>query len=254
MSLLRRTVVEIAPKQTRGDRDTCQPPAQEHALSVTRGIPDALQLSLASRCGPAAGPRHLRSRPGQPVAAACARRMFEVQSDGRVTPSAVTASDRCRQVRYAAIGVICVASAALLVAFEFQPSGHDRKRHPPIVRMDWARPAAAVSAAAYRARCAPAITRRRGVSRELLRHGIAHGDIQPTNVIVESATGCGRSITTAAPYRNHGPAEHGTRAAQFEHLVAVTAFRCRPRFPAFALDPRCTARSAVDEPGNNRTG
>ena len=28
----------------------------------------------------------------------------------------------------------------------------------------------------------------RGISRELLRHGIAHGDIQPTNVIVQSTT------------------------------------------------------------------
>ena len=28
----------------------------------------------------------------------------------------------------------------------------------------------------------------RGISRELLRYGIAHGDIQPTNVIVQSAT------------------------------------------------------------------
>jgi hypothetical protein len=98
------------------------------------------------------------------------------------------------QARYAAIGTyLRRIRSTCFVAFEFQPSGITTESGTyPIVRMDWAHgQTLAAFVAAHRTDADVLQQLRmslRGVSRELRRHGIAHGDIQPTNVIVESAT------------------------------------------------------------------
>ena len=159
---------------------------------------DALQLSLSiALSDPLLGRGTLRSRgPGQPVVRSGNFALtFEVVADGR------TYAVRCfhkpsdsLQARYAAIGsYLRRIRSTCFVAFEFQPSGITTESGTyPIVRMDWAHgQTLAAFVAAHRADSDALQQLRmslRGVSRELLRHGIGHGDIQPTNVIVESAT------------------------------------------------------------------
>ena len=159
---------------------------------------DALQLSLGiALSDPLLGRGTLRSRgPGQPVVRSGNFALtFEVVADGR------SYAVRCfhkpsdsLQARYTAIGsYLRRIRSTCFVAFEFQSSGITTESGTyPIVRMDWAHgQTLAAFVAAHRADSDALQQLRmslRGVSRELLRHGIAHGDIQPTNVIVESAT------------------------------------------------------------------
>ncbi len=159
---------------------------------------DALQLSLGiASSDPLLGRGTLRSRgPGQPIVRSGNFALtFEVVADGR------SYAVRCfhkpsdsLQARYAAIGsYLRRIRSTCFVAFEFQPSGITTESGTyPIVRMDWAHgQTLAAFVAAHRADSDLLQQLRmslRGVSRELRRHGIAHGDIQPTNVIVESAT------------------------------------------------------------------
>ena len=159
---------------------------------------DALQLSLGiALSDPLLGRGILRSRgPGQPVVRSGNFALtFEVVADGR------SYAVRCfhkpsdsLQARYAAIGsYLRRIRSTCFVAFEFQPSGITTESGTyPIVRMDWAHgQTLAAFVAAHRADADALQQLRmslRGISRELHRHGIAHGDIQPTNVIVLSAT------------------------------------------------------------------
>ena len=159
---------------------------------------DALQLSLGiALSDPLLARGTLRSRgPGQPVVRSGNFALtFEVVADGR------SYAVRCfhkpsdsLQARYAAIGShLRRIRSTCFVDFEFQPSGITTESGTyPIVRMDWAHgQTLAAFVAAHRADTDALQQLRmslRGVSRELLRHGIAHGDIQPTNVIVQSAT------------------------------------------------------------------
>ena len=159
---------------------------------------DALQSSLGiALSDPLLGRGTLRSRgPGQPVIRSGNFALtFEVMVDGR------SYAVRCfhkpsdsLQARYAAIGSsLRRIRSTCFVDFEFQPSGITTESGTyPIVRMDWAHgQTLAAFVAAHRADTDALLQLRmslRGVSRELLRHGIAHGDIQPTNVIVQSAT------------------------------------------------------------------
>ena len=159
---------------------------------------DALQLSLGiALSDPLLGRGTLRSRgPGQPVIRSGNFALtFEVVADGR------SYAVRCfhkpadsLQERYAAIGShLRRIRSSCFVDFEFQPSGITTESGTyPIVRMDWAHgQTLAAFVAAHRADTDALLQLRmslRGVSRELVRHGIAHGDIQPTNVIVQSAT------------------------------------------------------------------
>ena len=159
---------------------------------------DALQLSLGiALSDPVLGCGTLRSRgPGQPVIRSGNFALtFEVVTDGR------NYAVRCfhkpsdsLQARYDAIGShVRPIRSACFVDFEFQPSGITTESGTyPIVRMDWA-PGQTLAAfvAAHRTDIDTLEQLRvslQGISRELHRHGIAHGDIQPTNVIVQSAT------------------------------------------------------------------
>ena len=159
---------------------------------------DALQLSLGiALSDPLLARGTLRSRgPGQPIVRSGNFALtFEVVADGR------TYAVRCfhkpsdsLHARYAAIGShLRRIRSSCFVDFEFQPAGITTESGTyPIVRMDWAHgQTLAAFVAAHRAD-SDALQRLRmtlrGISRELLRHGIAHGDIQPTNVIVQSAT------------------------------------------------------------------
>jgi hypothetical protein len=159
---------------------------------------DALQLSLGiALSDPLLARGTLRSRgPGQPVVRSGNFALtFEVVADGR------SYAVRCfhkpadsLQARYAAIGsYLRRIRSTCFVDFEFQPAGITTESGTfPIVRMDWAHgQTLAAFVAAHRADSDTLQQLRmtlRGISRELLRHGIAHGDIQPTNVIVQSAT------------------------------------------------------------------
>jgi hypothetical protein len=159
---------------------------------------DALQLSLGiALSDPLLARGTLRSRgPGQPIVRSGNFALtFEVVVDGR------SYAVRCfhkpsdsLHARYAAIGsYLRRIRSTCFVDFEFQPSGITTESGTfPIVRMDWAHgQTLAAFVAAHRTDSDTLQQLRmtlRGISRELLRHGIAHGDIQPTNVIVQSAT------------------------------------------------------------------
>ncbi|MGB7738989.1 MAG: hypothetical protein WBM03_07725 [Steroidobacteraceae bacterium] len=159
---------------------------------------DALQLSLGiALSDPVLGRGTLRSRgPGQPVIRSGNFALtFEVVADGR------SYAVRCfhkpsdsLQERYDAIGRhVRPIRSTCFVDFEFQPNGITTESGTyPIVRMDWAHgQTLAAFVAAHRADVGTLEQLRvslQEISRELHRHGIAHGDIQPTNVIVQSAT------------------------------------------------------------------
>jgi len=159
---------------------------------------DALQLSLGIAVSdPLLGRGTLRSRgPRQPIVRSGNFALtFEVVVDGK------SYAVRCfhkpsdsLQARYEAIcSHLRPIQSDCFVDFEFQPSGITTESGTyPIVRMDWA-PGQTLAAfvAAHRADADALEQLRaslRGISRELHRHGIAHGDIQPTNVIAQSAT------------------------------------------------------------------
>ena len=159
---------------------------------------DALQLSLGiALSDPVLAGGALRSRgPGQPVVRSGNFALtFEVVADGR------SYAVRCfhkpsdsLQVRYAAIGShLRRIRSACFVDFEFQPSGITTESGTyPIVRMDWAHGQTLAAFVAAHLDDADGLQQLRmslrAISRELHRRGIAHGDIQPTNVIVQSAT------------------------------------------------------------------
>ena len=159
---------------------------------------DALQSGLGvALSDPLLGRGTLRSRgPGQPVIRSGNFALtFEVVADGR------SYAVRCfhkpsdsLQARYAAISShLRRIRSTCFVDFEFQPAGITTESGTyPIVRMDWAHgQTLAAFVAAHRADTDALLQLRmslRAVSRELIRHGIAHGDIQPTNVIVQGAT------------------------------------------------------------------
>ncbi|MBK7904241.1 MAG: hypothetical protein IPJ97_15835 [Proteobacteria bacterium] len=159
---------------------------------------DALQLSLGiALSDPLLAGGTLRSRgPGQPVVRSGNFALtFEVVADGR------SYAVRCfhkpsdaLQARYAAIGSHLRRSrGTCFVDFEFQPSGITTESGTyPIVRMDWAHGQTLAAFVAAHLDDADGLQQLRmslrTISRELHRRGIAHGDIQPTNVIVQSAT------------------------------------------------------------------
>ncbi len=159
---------------------------------------DALQLSLGiALSDPLLARGTLRSRgPGQPIVRSGNFALtFEVVADGR------TYAVRCfhkpsdsLHARYAAIGShLRRIRSSCFVDFEFQPAGITTESGTyPIVRMDWAHGQTLAAFVATHRADSDALQRLRmtlrGISRELLRHGIAHGDIQPTNVIVQSVT------------------------------------------------------------------
>jgi hypothetical protein len=159
---------------------------------------DALQLSLGiALSDPLLGRGTLRSRgPGQPVVRSGNFALtFEVVADGRgYAVRCFHKSSDLLQARYEAIGShVRPIRSTCFVDFEFQPSGITTESGTyPIVRMDWAHgQTLAAFVAAHRTDSDTLEQLRaslRNIARELHRHGIAHGDIQPTNVIVQSAT------------------------------------------------------------------
>jgi len=159
---------------------------------------DALQLSLGiALSDPLLGRGTLRSRgPGQPVVRSGNFALtFEVVTDGRrYAVRCFHKPSDSLQARYGAIGShLRSIRSTCFVDFEFQPSGITTESGTyPMVRMDWAHGRTlAAFVAAHRTDIDTLEQLRvslRDIARELRRHGIAHGDIQPTNVIVESAT------------------------------------------------------------------
>ncbi|MCX7054609.1 MAG: hypothetical protein NTU56_10430 [Proteobacteria bacterium] len=159
---------------------------------------DALQLSLGiALSDPLLGRGTLRTRgPGQPVVRSGNFALtFEVVTDGRrYAVRCFHKPSDSLQARYDAIGSqLRSIRSTCFVDFEFQPAGITTESGTyPIVRMDWA-PGRTLAAfvAAHRTDIDALEQLRvslRDIARELRRHGIAHGDIQPTNVIVESVT------------------------------------------------------------------
>jgi hypothetical protein len=163
-----------------------------------REYSDALQLNLGIVLSdPLLGRGTLRTQgPGLPVARSGNFALtFEISVDGR------RYAVRCfhkpadlLQTRYEAIGQ-CLRSirSPYFVEFEFQPSGITTESGTyPIVRMDWAEgQSLAAFVARHRNDFAALQTLRaslRRLAQHLQDHGIAHGDIQPSNVIVRSAT------------------------------------------------------------------
>ncbi|MGB7903938.1 MAG: hypothetical protein WCF43_04545 [Steroidobacteraceae bacterium] len=159
---------------------------------------DALQLSLGiALSDPLLGRGTLRTRgPGQPVVRSGNFALtFEVVTDGRrYAVRCFHKPSDSLQARYEAIGShLHPVRSTCFVDFEFQPAGITTESGTyPIVRMDWAHGRTlAAFVAAHRTDTDTLEQLRaslRNIARELRQHGIAHGDIQPTNVIVESAT------------------------------------------------------------------
>jgi hypothetical protein len=95
-------------------------------------------------------------------------------------------------LRYDAIGRHLVrCRSPHFVDFEFQPRGiHTESGRYPVLRMDWAPgPTLAAYVAAHRRDPARLLETRdalRSLARNLAANGVAHGDIQPTNLVVES--------------------------------------------------------------------
>ena len=158
---------------------------------------DALLLSLdVVLSDPLLGRGALRMRgPGLPVAHSGNFAItFEVVVDGR------TYAVRCfrkpsdsLRLRYEALADrLRSIRSPYFVDFEYQPSGITTAAGPyPIVRMEWAEGQTLAAFVAEHRNDAEALQELRASLRELARHlldhGIAHGDIQPTNIIVQSA-------------------------------------------------------------------
>ncbi len=217
---------------------------------------DALQLSLGiALSDPLLARGTLRSRgPGQPVIRSGNFALtFEVEADGR------SYAVRCfhkpsdsLQARYAAIGSHLRPHPQHLLRRLRIPAvrDHDRKRHLPH-RADGlgARPdvGGIRGRAPGRHRCAAAVAHvaagnfaRTAQARHRARRHPADQRDRP-----------GRDATTADRLRRHvrtatrGPAEHGTRPAQFPALrSACPAFRRPPRFVC-VLAPRSDAARAL---------
>jgi len=159
---------------------------------------EALQLGLGiALSDPLLGRGTLRTHgSGRPVAHSGNFALtFDVSVDGK------TYAVRCfhkhsdsLQARYDAIAS-CLRSirSPYFVDFEFQPSGITTESGTyPIVRMEWAEGQTLAEFVANHRNDVNALKTLRVSLRELAKHlqehGIAHGDIQPTNVIVQSAT------------------------------------------------------------------
>lgn len=159
---------------------------------------DALQLSLdVVLSDPMLGRGTLRMHgPGLPFAHTGSFALtFEVSVDGK------TYAVRCfhthidsLHVRYDAIAD-CLRSigSPYFVDFDFQPSGiTTRSGTYPVVRMEWAEGQTLAAFVCDHRNDAGTLQELRSSLRELARHlreqGIAHGDIHPTNIIVQSAT------------------------------------------------------------------
>ncbi len=119
---------------------------------------------------------------------------FEVVVDGQ------TYGIRCfhrpsdsLQVRYEAISdYLRPIASPYFVDFEFQPSGITTEDGTyPVVRMEWAEGETLAAFVARQRNDADVLQHLRASLRDLARHldahGIAHGDIQPTNIIVQAA-------------------------------------------------------------------
>ncbi len=158
---------------------------------------DALLLSLdVVLSDPLLGRGTLRTHgPGRPVAHSGNFALtYQVVVDGR------TYAVRCflkpsdsLQLRYEALADrLRSIQSPYFVDFEFQPSGITTAAGTyPIVRMDWAEGETLAAFVAGHLDDADVLQELRVSLRELARHlvenGIAHGDIQPTNVIVQDA-------------------------------------------------------------------
>ena len=159
---------------------------------------DALQLNLGIVLSdPLLGRGKLRMRgPGLPVAHGGNFALtFEVSANGK------SYAIRCfhkhsdsLQARYDAIAShLRSISSPYFVEFEFQPRGITTESGDyPVVRMDWAAGQTLAAFVAGHRNDVNALQQLRGSLRRLARHlrehGIAHGDIQPSNVIVHGAT------------------------------------------------------------------
>jgi hypothetical protein len=158
---------------------------------------DALLLSLdVVLSDPLLGRGTLRTHgPGLPVAHSGNFALtYEVVVDGR------TYAVRCflkpsdsLQLRYEALADrLRSIQSPYFVDFEFQPCGITTAAGTyPIVRMEWAEGQTLAAFVAGHLDDAGALQELRVSLRELARHlgenGIAHGDIQPTNIIVQDA-------------------------------------------------------------------
>ncbi len=156
---------------------------------------EALQASLARALSDpllARGTLRLHG-PGQPVAHSGSFALtFEVSVDGK------TYAVRCfhkysdsLHERYRAIGELLRSiRSPHFVDFDFQPSGITTESGTyPIVRMEWAEGPTLASFVANRHHDAAALQQLRASLRmlaaHLKKHGIAHGDIQPSNIILQ---------------------------------------------------------------------
>ena len=173
--------------------------AADHALPLFAEYSDALSLNLGLALSDALLRRGtLRMRgPAHPVAHSGNFALtFEVVVDG--TRHAVRCfhkpSDslheryRCDR-RLPASG----SGSAYFVDFEFQPSGITTESGTyPIVRMDWVEGPTLAAYMSDRRHDVSALqalrASLRALAAHLQEHGIAHGDIQPTNLIVRGPT------------------------------------------------------------------
>ena len=156
---------------------------------------DALLLSLdVVLSDPLLGRGKLRMRgPGRPVVHrgnfACT---FEVFVDGRTQAVRcfLRPSDSLQQRYEALADRLRSIQSPYFVDFEFQPSGITTAAGSyPIVRMEWAEGQTLAAFVAGHLDDTDALQGLRASLRELARHlvehGIAHGDIQPTNIVVQ---------------------------------------------------------------------
>lgn len=160
---------------------------------------EALQSGLATALAdPLLGRGELRMRgPGQPVAHSGSFALtFEVAVDGK------TYAVRCfhkhsnsLHERYRAISEhLRAIDSPYFVNFEFQPSGITTESgRYPVVRMEWAEGETLATVVAHHREDVNALQQLRVSLRRLAahlrQHGIAHGDIQPGNIIVQGTSG-----------------------------------------------------------------
>ena len=159
---------------------------------------DALQLDLGVVLSdPVLGRGTLRTRaPGLPLARSGNFALtFEVYAEGRkYALRCFHKPSDALESRYDAIGRhLARLASPHFVDFQFQPTGITTESGSyPIVRMDWAEGPNLAGFVADRRHDVNTLQQLRVSLRRLARHlrenGIAHGDIQPTNLIVRDAT------------------------------------------------------------------
>jgi hypothetical protein len=228
---------------------------------------EALQLNLGIVLSdPLLGRGQVRTHgPGLPVARSGNFALtFEIAVDGkRYAVRCFHKPSESLQPRYEAIDQ-CLRSirSPYFVDFEFQPTGITTESGSyPIVRMDWAEGQSLAAFVARHLGDAHALQALRASLRRLAEHlqyhDIAHGDLQPSNIIVRSATNlrlidydgmyvpplAGRySVELGQPNFQHP----GRRARHFDASLDAFSFALID----LALDALCRRPALWDQTGS----